>query len=274
MNGMRKVLAEEFSDIHVFNLRGDIRKNMLSKGRAKEGQNVFGSGSMTGIAITLLVKNPDAKHHGAIHYHNIGDDLTQTEKLETISAYTSIAGITAANAWQPITPDAHGDWLQQRDDSFSEFIVLGDKKGTATKLFDNFSLGVVTNRDAWCYNSSKAGVTVNMSRMIDFYNAELTRFNVSHIGVDKKTRDAKVGGFIDTDPSQISWTRALKQEFAKDRRFAFEADCLTPGLYRPFTKQWMYFNRRFNEMVYQMPRIFPDASAENRVICVLSLIHI
>ena len=268
MNGMRKVLAEEFSDIHVFNLRGDIRKNMLSKGRAKEGQNVFGSGSMTGIAITLLVKNPDAKHHGAIHYHDIGDDLTQTEKLETISTYTSIAGIMAANAWQSITPDAHGDWLQQRDDSFSEFIVLGDKKGTATKLFDNFSLGVVTNRDAWCYNSSKAGVTANMSRMIDFYNAELTRFNASHIGVDKKVRDAKVENFIDTDPSQISWTRALKQELAKDRRFAFEADCLTPALYRPFTKQWMYFNRRFNEMVYQMPRIFPDASAENRVICV------
>ncbi|WP_460950471.1 DEAD/DEAH box helicase [Pseudomonas marginalis] len=268
MNGMRKVLAEEFSDIHVFNLRGDIRKNMLSKGRAKEGQNVFGSGSMTGIAITLLVKNPDAKHHGAIHYHNIGDDLTQDEKLDSISAYTSIAGITAANAWQQITPDVHGDWLQQRDNSFSEFIVLGDKKSTAIKLFDNFSLGVVTNRDAWCYNSSKVGVTANMSRMIDFYNSELTRFNASHIGADKKVRDAKVERFIDTDPSQISWTRALKQELTKNRHFSFEADCLTKGLYRPFSKQWMYFNRRFNEMVYQMPRIFPDASAENRVICV------
>jgi predicted helicase len=53
-DGLRKCLADEFSNIHVLNLRGDIRKNMLSKGRAREGQNIFGSGSMTGIAITLL----------------------------------------------------------------------------------------------------------------------------------------------------------------------------------------------------------------------------
>ena len=39
-------------------------------------------------------------------------------------------------------------------------------------------------------------------------------------------------------------------------------------MYRPFTKQWLYFNRRFNEMVYQMPRIFPDANAENRTIVI------
>ena len=37
-------------------------------------------------------------------------------------------------------------------------------------------------------------------------------------------------------------------------------------MYRPFSKQWLYFDRRLNEMVYQMPRIFPHASAENRVI--------
>jgi predicted helicase len=48
--------------------------------------------------------------------------------------------------WQAISPDDHGDWLRQRDDSFSEFIVLGDKNGDGLKLFDNFSLGVVTNR--------------------------------------------------------------------------------------------------------------------------------
>ena len=49
MYGMRKSLNQEFSSIYVLNLRGDIRKNMLSKGRAKEGQNIFESGSMSGI---------------------------------------------------------------------------------------------------------------------------------------------------------------------------------------------------------------------------------
>lgn len=268
MDGMRKALAEEFTNMYVLNLRGDIRKNMLSKGRAKEGHNVFGSGSMTGIAITLFVKNPDAKQHGQIYYHNIGDDLTQSEKLKKLSGLVGISGITAANAWQSITPDAHGDWLQQRDDSFNDFIVLGDKKGEGVKLFDNFSQGILTARDSWCYNASKPSVAANMGRMIDFYNAEMTRFNVAHIGLDKKAREAKIDGFINTDPAQISWTHNVKQDLAKNRRLDFEAGSLTPSLYRPFTKQWLYYNRGFNERVYQMPRIFPDAAAENLVICV------
>lgn len=266
MDGMRKTLVEEFTNIHVVNLRGDIRKNMLSKGRAREGQNIFDSGSMTGIAITLFVKNPNAKEHGKVHYHDIGNDLSTKEKLEKISAFASIAGITDAQGWQAITPDAHGDWLQQRDDSFADFIVLGDKKSDAAKLFENFSLGVVTNRDAWCYNASRTAVESNMQRMISFYNSELTRFNAAHAGLDKKARDAAVDDFIDTDPAKISWTRALKQELAKNRAHTYQAECLIPSLYRPYTKQWLYYSRTFNEMVLQMPRIFPDAAASNRVI--------
>ena len=165
-------------------------------------------------------------------------------------------------------PDQHGDWLSQRKDDFSEFIVLGDKKTYAPRLFENFSLGVVTNRDAWCYSAGKVTVERNMTRMIAFYNAEANRFSSAHAKLDKKARDTLVDGSIDTDPTQISWTRSLKQELAKGRNFAFAAECLTPSLYRPFTKQWLYFNRRFNEMVYQMPHIFPDAHAENLVICV------
>lgn len=268
MDGLRKCLASEFSNIHVLNLRGDIRKNMLSNGRAKEGQNIFGSGSMTGIAITLFAKNPEAKQHGQIYYHDIGDNLSRDEKLERISTLGSIGGLTETKSWQPIFPDEHGDWLNLRDDGFAEHIVLGDKKGRTMRLFDNFSLGIATNRDAWCYNASKANVVNNMTRMIEFYNSEAARFDKAFSGLGKKAREGKIGGFIDTNPEQISWTRALKQELVKARRFTFEPECLTPSLYRPFTKQWLYFNRRFNEMVLQMPRIFPDAAAENLVICV------
>lgn len=268
MDGMRKTLVEEFSNIHVLNLRGDIRKNMLSKGRAKEGQNIFGSGSMTGIAITIFVKNPYAKEHGKVYYHDIGDELGCTEKLEKLNVFASLSGIRAAQGWRTIVPDAHGDWLQQRDDSFSDFIVLGDKKGTSAKLFTNFSLGVVTNRDAWCYNPSQKAVESNMQRMIGFYNKELQRFDAVYVERGKKAREEKVDGFINTDSTQISWTRSLKQELAKGRSHSYQAENLIPSLYRPFTKQWLYFNRTFNEMVYQMPKIFPKAGMENRVICV------
>ena len=264
-DGLRRCLADEFSSIYVFHLRGNQRTaGELSR---KEGGKIFGSGSRSPIAISLLVKNPLAKQHGQISFYDIGDYLNREEKLAKIESLGSIAGITAADGWQTITPDAHGDWLRQRDDGFAEYIVLGDKKGSDLKLFENFSLGVVTNRDAWCYNASKASVTANMTRMIAFYNAEVQRLSEVHPGLDKKKREAILDEFIDTDPTQISWTRALKQELSKGKRFAFSEQDLVMGQYRPFTKQWLYFNRRFNEMVYQVPRLFPTGHVGNLVIC-------
>lgn len=265
-DGLRQCLAEEFSSIYVFHLRGNQRTSGdLSR---KEGGKIFGSGSRAPIAISLLVKNPKATAHGQIHFHDIGDYLSREEKLEKITTFGSIDGITRAGAWQTIAPDKHGDWLNQRDDRFSEFIVLGDKKGDAAKLFENFSQGVLTARDAWCYNSSKGALAANMMRMIRFYNEQLTDFDKAYEGKSKSARAAAVEDFIDTDSTKISWTHNLKQELVKGGRFAFEAPCLVQSLYRPFTKQWLYFNRRFNERVYQMPRIFPDAAADNRVICI------
>lgn len=260
-DGMRKCLADEFSSLYVFHLRGNQRTS--GETSRKEGGKIFGSGSRAPIAISLLVKNPDAKAHGQIHFHDIGDYLSREDKLEKIASYASVAGI---QQWQQITPDEHGDWLKQRDNSFNEFIVLGDKKGDAPKLFESFSLGVASGRDAWVCNASQAKLATNMSGMIGFYNSEAERFNAAHSELDIKERQAKVGGFIDADPARISWTVNLKQDLGKNRSYAFESESIVPGLYRPFTKQWLYFNRRFNERVYQMPRIFPDAGADNLVI--------
>jgi predicted helicase len=59
-DGFRKCLQEEFSSIYVFNLRGNQRTSgELSR---KEGGKIFGSGSRTPIAITILVKKPQDSH--------------------------------------------------------------------------------------------------------------------------------------------------------------------------------------------------------------------
>ena len=265
-DGMRQCLAEEFSNIYIFHLRGNQRTQ--GEQSRREGGKIFGSGSRAPIAISLLVKNPKSKQNGQIFFHDIGDYLSRDEKLKAIQYYASVAGITAANGWQSITPDEHGDWLQQRDDSFGKFIVLGDKKKNTARLFDNFSLGVATGRDSWCYNYSANNLAVNMQRMIDFYNSEVQRFNVLCPELDKKGRTNRVESFIDSSPTKISWTRALKQELAKNSTFLFTKEGLTPSQYRPFTRQWLYYSRTFNEMVYQMQRIFPDATSHNMVICI------
>ncbi|WP_271105584.1 DEAD/DEAH box helicase [Pseudomonas tohonis] len=261
-DGLRKCLADEFSSLFVFHLRGNQRTS--GETSRKEGGKIFGGGSRSPIAISLLVKNPDAQAHGQIYFHDIGDYLSREEKLEKIAGFTSVAGI---EQWQRITPDEHGDWLKQRDDSFNQFIVLGDKDDkSALALFENYSNGVKTQRDAWACNSSKTKLETNMTSMIGFYNGEVARFNAKYPGLDTKTRQAQVDGFIDTDPTRISWTHNVKQDLVRNHIYAFESGNMVSSLYRPFTKQWLYYNRRFNERVYQMPRIFPDASAENLVI--------
>jgi predicted helicase len=253
-DGLRQCLAEEFSSIYVFHLRGNCRTS--GEMRRKEKDNIFGLGSRAPVAVSLLVKNPDAQEHGQIFFHDIGDYLTREQKLAKIVEFGSVAGIAAADGWTPITPDVHGDWLRQRDDSFSQFIVMGDKGGGASNtLFDNYSSGVKTQRDAWCYNSSKNSLATNMESMIEFYNLEIDRLN-------------SATEYANYDPSKISWSDNLKKDLAKKKRHLFDNKSLNPSIYRPFTKQWLYYNRQFNERVYQMPRIFPDATAENLVICV------
>ncbi|KOR28320.1 damage-inducible protein, partial [Achromatium sp. WMS2] len=265
MNGVRKCLITEFSSIYVVNLRGDIRKNMLSKGRAQEGQNIFGSGSMTGIAISILVKNPQASQQGQIYLHDIGDDLTRDEKLARLVGFTSFTSIN----WQAIQPDTHGDWLAQRAPDFAQHIALGTKKTSDPQvIFANYSRGIATNRDAWCYNFSRQAVAANMQRMIAFYNSEVNRCAAALAGVPKDQRAAKVEEFIDTDATKISWTVNLKHDLIKGKSFGFQGSNLVPSLYRPFVKQWLYFNRDFNERVLQIPQIFPTATSNNRVICV------
>uniref|UniRef100_UPI0035CFAFCB type ISP restriction/modification enzyme n=1 Tax=Bartonella sp. TT121SHDZB TaxID=3243580 RepID=UPI0035CFAFCB len=267
MDSLRKSLAKEFTSIYVLNLRGDIRKNMMNKNNAQEGENIFGNGSMTGIAVTLFIKNPNVSGECKIYYHDIGDNLSTGKKLEMLQYFTSIGGIANKSSWQMITPDEHGDWINQRDNSFETFLAIGDKKPYDKKLFEIYSCGLKTNRDAWAYNASREVLAKNMHNTIAFYNSEVERFNAAYGHVDRRIHKNAVDNFVNTDESKISWSSSLKEEIIRGKFSEFENDCLIQSLYRPFTQQWLYYNRIFNERTYQMPRIFPMGKAvENKVI--------
>jgi len=165
-DGLRKCLAEEFSSLYVFHLRGNARTS--GEARRKEKDNIFGMGSRAPIAISLLVKNPNAAQHGQIYFHDIGDYLSREDKLEKIAQFASVVGISD---WQVITPDVHGDWLKKRDGGFEKFVPMGDKsKSSQTVIFSAYSSGVKSNRDAWAYNASRRKVSTNMEAMIGSYN--------------------------------------------------------------------------------------------------------
>jgi len=260
-DGLRKCLADEFSSLYVFHLRGNQRTS--GETSRKEGGKIFGSGSRAPIAISLLVKNPAPYAHGQIYFYDIGDYLSREEKLEKIAGFSSVASI---EQWRQITPDEHGDWLKQRDSSFDRFVVLGDKKSDGLKLFDNYSGGVQTNRDAWVFNYSKSALAHNVGRLIEKYRSELSRFNAAYPVSERHIRERVAADFLDKDSALISWSRSLRADAIKNKALVFDGERIAVSTYRPFTKQWMYFDRRLNEMVLQMPRLFPASSAQNLII--------
>lgn len=265
-DGLRKCLAEEFSSIYIFHLRGNQRTSgELSK---KEGGKIFGSGSRAPIAISILVKNPASQESGKIYFHDIGDYLSQKEKLQRIEAFKSIQGITSADGWLSVIPDKHNDWVGQRDSSFEKHISVGDKKDRASiVLFENYSSGIKSNRDAWVYNFSAISLAQNISGMIDFYNSEVSRFQ-SACAARSNKEYPNVDDFINSDHTKISWTDNLKNDLSESKRHDFDPSNAVQSIYRPFVREWLYYDKHFNQRRYQMPQIFPSDNFENLVICV------
>lgn len=257
-NGVRLCFADEFSRVRVVHLRGNAYTS--GEQRQKEKDNVFGQGSRAPVTLTLLVKRraPDRSADADIAWHDIGDYLSRNDKLARLSSFGSVAAIERAGKMKPVTPDAHGDWVGQRDQSFEKLVALGDKKTKGPAIFETYSAGVKTNRDAWCYNASKKSLSANMQRMIDAYNSETVR--VAELPTERR-QEALI-----SDPTRISWSWVLRGRAAKGEVGAFDPAAIGRALYRPFFRTNIYYDRMFNENRYRMPELFPSVDTVNRVI--------
>lgn len=264
-DGLRRCLVEEFSNLYVFHLRGNQRTS--GERSRKEGGKIFGSGSRAPIAISILVKNPQSGDHGKIYFHDIGDYLSREQKLEIVSEFGSIAGITKQQGWQTIEPDEFGDWLNQRDPNFDTYIGMGDKRDKIAKsVFENYSMGIKTNRDVWVYNFSEEKLGQQIESMVVFYNYEVDRYARFCRG-SGSDRVPKVESFIRYDDSEINWSRALRDGVKKSKSLSYVESAKTVGMYRPFTKQNLYFHRGLVNDVAKIPQILPDRDSVNSIIC-------
>ena len=222
-DGLRAGLYEDFNHLYIFNMRG----NALGLGelRKKEGGNVFGGGTRTTVAISILVKDGSDSHE--IHYHDIGDYLSQKDKLNIISDFGDISAID----WQEITPDANNDWLNQRDPNYQKYAVMA---GEQESVFLNNSMGILTSRDAWVYGYSKLKVAKNTERLIQNYNSELKRLeNIS--GEERKE-------LLNRDNSYVNWSFRLEERIRQNKDIVFNSSKIVKSLYRPFTKKWLYYD--------------------------------
>ncbi len=246
-DGLRLCLAEEFASIHVFHLRGNQRTS--GDRSRREGGKIFGSGSRTPVAITLLVKNPSAPEHGQIRFHDIGDYLTREEKLAIISRFGSIAGITRENGWQTIIPDGDGNWLKQGEFAFEDFPPLASTDNSGLSLFPVYSAGMKTNRDTWCYNSSRNELSKTIKESIEYFNSLDRSYTPSG------------------DENKFKWCQKTIGDLAAGKKYLFSEAKIRRAHYRPFNRQWLYMDSRLNWSKYLTDRYFPEQHADNRVIC-------
>ena len=256
MDGFRYCLEQEFDSIYVFNLRGNQRTSgELSR---KEGGKIFGSGSRTPIAITILVKKPNKNNTKAtIYYNEVADYMKREEKLALISQYKDV--LNSKMEWKVLKPNEHNDWLNQRSDLFSSFIPLGDKDdktNTRTIFVPFYSNGLKTQRDPWCYNFSKKVLDSNIRKTINFYNEQSNKIK------------QKIISNIEYSSINFSWTRATINDVLRNKIYNYNDGYIVQSEYRPFSKQYLFFYRPLNEMMYQIPKIFPTPTHENICICV------
>jgi predicted helicase len=266
-DGFRKVIEKEFTSIYVFNLRGNQRTSgELSR---KEGGKIFGSGSRTPIAITLLVKNPDVKTEKAtIHYHDIGDYLDREEKLKIVKGFKTFTN--PALALKTLQPNVHGDWLSMRNDVFNTYIPLEPEKKFDQKIKTIFNanvIGVSSNRDAWVTNFSKSTLKKNLDSTIAFYNSQVKTFK------EKKSLNPKlsINEIISNDDSKISWTVNLKKDLEKLTVHKVDENSIVSCLYRPFTKANLYYDKSLIERPGLSSKLFPARNTGNIAICITGI---
>ncbi len=247
-DGFREVVGNEFSDIYILDLGGDLREH-------KGVGNVFNI--RTGVAIGFFVRQKITGGMCGIHYFAIEDAKTGPAKLYELQN----ADIGTVD-FVEIVPDHKNNWLNQSNSGFEELVPLADRQTKLAKsvaderaVFRLYSMGVVTNRDEWVYDLDADHLGVKVRAFINEYEDKRARYG------GKAFDDAALG-------TSIKWTRDLKRQLRADMPNVFERSSIRSTLYRPFTKKYLYYNQSLNEMQYQMPQLFPQHGLlDNRVIC-------
>ena len=253
-DGFRKVVAKEFNELWVLDLKGNARTS--GERRQREAGNVFDDKIRVGVAVYFLVRRQGLSGF-RIFYHAIDDYVRSRDKVNYVKN-TSLTGL----GFDEIRPDVAGNWLNQSKSNFERLIPLADRQTKFAKsvegeraVFRLFSNGVITDRDEWVYDFDSDNLGRKVRAFINIY--EEARAEHGGIEVDNSVL-----------PTSIKWTRDLKRQLHNDVPNVYDRNSISPVLYRPFVAKSLYFHKNLNEMQYQMPRIFPNGTpAENRAFC-------
>lgn len=242
-DGFRKVVAKEFNEIYVIDMKGNARTS--GERRRKEGGNVFSDEIRVGIAVYFLIRNEHAE--GFKVYYNEIDDYTDADEKKKYFSSQKFKDL----GFTHLKPDNNGNWINQADNDFESLLPLVDKDVKAGKgkkaVFKLFSRGVETTRDEWVYDFNQSVLMEKIKNMIEIYN----------LSIENKNMD-----------NYIKWSSSLESYFNNGIKAIFNQDLIKLSLYRPYLKLYQYteklFNHRLTQNHYEM--FSETLNYENKII--------
>ena len=253
-DGFRKVIAKEFNELWILDLKGNARTS--GERRRREGGNIFDDKIRVGVAVYFLLRKQGMAGFN-VFYNAVDDFINSQEKVDHVRT----ASIEQSH-FDEIKPDANGNWVSQSNTNFEHLMHLVDRQTKLSKsserdraVFRLFSSGVKTDRDEWVFDFDIGSLRAKALFFADTYNALL---------------DAKDESY---DPS-IKWSRDLRNEFKRGRRIVYSDAKRVRSLYRPFALKHHFADFTMNDVLtrnhYEM--FGQDLAQPNRLICVRGLV--
>lgn len=243
-DGFRKVLSQEFNEIYIIDMKGNARTS--GERRRRNGGNIFNDTIKVGIAVYFLIRNEN--NQGCKIYYNAVNDYAKVDKKQSYLSNNKFQDLQ----FQHLIPNRDNNWIDIADNDFDNLLPLVNKDTKLAKnkadvaVFKLFSLGVITARDEWVYAHSKENLEQKIRYLIDIYNQDVENYFAKPPSLNQ---DANIDLSID-------WTRAVKNNLLKGKKYTFDQSSIKDSLYRPFVKRKLYFNNNLNEMQYQLRQIF------------------
>jgi predicted helicase len=178
--------------------------------------------------------------------------------------------------WRTLKPDERHTWLHDEENAgFEKFLPIGSKESKALKnldapaIFRTFSNGVKSNNDDLVYDFDETLLTKRAKRMVEAYHAELDRWRRVKKPAEPSEHWEFLQSFVRVNPKVCKWIRHTKRNLHRETEVEFATKQIRSALYRPFTRRSYFFDRVFNEDIYQFPDFFPTpkTNGENHVIC-------
>ena len=252
-DGFRKIVAEEFNELWVIDLKGNARTS--GERRRQEGGNVFSDKIRVGVAVYFLVRRKGVNEF-KLFYDAVEDYTKAYEKVDYVADKA-----LGAFKFTEISPDTDSNWLNQSDSGFEQLLPLANRETKLAKsvadeqaVFRLYSLGVITARDEWVYDFDAELLGTKVRAFINEYEEQRA------LRGGKPIDDAALG-------TVIKWTRDLKRQIRLDAPNLYDRGSIRHTLFRPFVLKELYFAQCLNEMQYQLPEIFPAGKRdENRAV--------